>query len=205
MRQCKPKPCRVCKTDFQPWNSTQVVCSPPCAAKYASSKITKSQAAEIRKQAKAARKKQRERKQALKTRSDWLREAQTAFNRFVRVRDYGKPCISSGRPMPWCGNAKGGKIDAGHYRSTGAAPHLRFNLFNCHAQSVKDNRDLSGNAADYRIGLIARIGLERVERLEQNHTIRKFDEFYLRRVKSIFTRRARLYEKLRENNLTNSL
>lgn len=137
----------------------------------------------------------KERKEKLKTAGDYTKEAQAAFNRFVRIRDAHKPCISSGRPLEQ--NAIGGGYDAGHYRSTGAASHLRFNLFNCHGQSKHDNRYLSGNVAEYRIRLIKRIGLERVERLEADNAPRKFTVEYLKRVKSIFTRRANLYERLR--------
>jgi len=94
----------------------------------------------------------------------------------------------------------GSRVDAGHYRSRGAAPHLRFNVFNCHAQSVKDNRHLSGNIVEYRMRLIERIGLERVERLEQDHSYRKYTAEYLKRVKIIFSKRARFYEKHRNVN-----
>jgi hypothetical protein len=52
----------------------------------------------------------------------------------------------------------------------GSAPHLRFNEDNCHAQSKHDNQYKSGNAVDYRQGLIARIGLARVEALEADQT-----------------------------------
>jgi hypothetical protein len=82
----------------------------------------------------------------------------------------GHPCISSGRPLDWSGN----QTDAGHFRSVGSAPHLRFNEDNVHAQSKHDNQFLSGNAVEYRIGLIARIGLDRVEALESDNAARKW-------------------------------
>ncbi|MBN0856195.1 recombination protein NinG, partial [Pseudomonas aeruginosa] len=50
---------------------------------------------------------------------------------------------------------------------------------------------MSGNAVEYRIHLIERIGLDRVERLEADNELRRFDIPYLQRIKSIFTRRAR--------------
>ena len=143
---------------------------------------------------KAHRKEARETKQRLKTRSDRMREAQAAFNRYIRARDRGKPCICCGRSQ---GDLKhGGAVDAGHYRSRGSAPGLKFNLFNCHSQLAYCNRYLSGNAVGYRAGLIDRIGLERVERLEQDNSPRRFDAEYLDRVKRIFTKRAKLYERL---------
>lgn len=136
----------------------------------------------------------KERKKALKGRSQWMKEAQSAVNQYIRLRDSNTGCISCGS-IP---DAKrGGSIDAGHYRSRGAAPHLRFNVFNIHAQCVKCNRWNSGNAVDYRINLINKIGLDRVERLEQDHDVRKFSIEYLERIKRIFNKRARIYKRLR--------
>ena len=51
---------------------------------------------------------------------------------------------------------------------------MRFNEDNCHAQCVKCNRDLSGNAAAYRVELVRRIGLDRVELLECDHKPKKY-------------------------------
>jgi len=142
---------------------------------------------------KAHKKETREAKATLKTRSDRMRDAQAAFNRYIRARDMGKPCICCGRSQ---GDIKhGGSVDAGHYRSRGSAPGLKFNLFNCHSQLAYCNRYLSGNAVGYRAGLIERIGLERVERLERDNSPRRFDAEYLDRVKRIFTKRAKLYER----------
>ena len=133
-------------------------------------------------------KKNREEKQKLKTLSDHIKEAQVAFNKYIRARDINKPCISSGT---FAVQKIGGNIDAGHYRSRGSAGHLRFNSFNCHAQCVKDNRYGSGNVVEYRINLIKRIGLHRVERLENDNKIKKFNAEYLIRLKKIFNKRAR--------------
>lgn len=43
----------------------------------------------------------------------------------------------------------------------------------------------------------APVGLERVERLESDNAPRRFDIPYLKRIKSIFTRKARALEKRR--------
>lgn len=110
--------------------------------------------------------------QALKKRADYLKEAQQAFNAFIRERDKSKPCISSGRPLQQ--EALGGGFDCGHYRSVGSAPHLRFDERNAHGQSKHDNRYLAGNAVEYRKGLIQRIGLAAVEALEADNTPRKY-------------------------------
>lgn len=158
----KPKKCRntECRQSFQPRNSLQVVCSPKCGLALAAIQRKKKEA----QAAKVDRQKTKEKREQLKTRGDYTKDAQQAFNEFIRWRDRvaGHSCISSGKPLDWSGNA----VDAGHYRSTGSAPHLRFDERNCHAQSKHDNRYLSGNAVDYRLGLIVRIGLDAVEALE---------------------------------------
>lgn len=146
---------------------------------------------------KIARKKvvayQREQKEKLKTAGDYIKEAQVAFNSYIRVRDKNKQCISC--PCLPGDTVQGGKFDAGHYRSRGSASHLRYHLLNCHSQCVKCNRYLSGNVVEYRKGLIARIGGERVEQIEMGNNPRKFTIEYLKRVKKIFNYRKRLYER----------
>lgn len=141
---------------------------------------------------KSIRAETRKAKESIKRRSDWTKEAQVAVNAWVRHRDLGKPCISCGS-MP--AQKLGGTMDAGHYRSTGSAPHLRFLTTQIHAQCVKCNRHLSGNVADYRIGLIERIGQDKVDAIESDQTIRRYDVEYLKRLKSVFTRRLRQSKK----------
>ena len=137
----------------------------------------------------------KERKEKLKTAGEYTKEAQAAFNKYIRIRDAHKPCISCGNPLEH--QSLGGGYDAGHYRSRGAAGHLRFNLLNCHAQCKKCNRYLSGNVSDYRIGLVRRIGKDLVDKIEKNNEQKRMDIEYLRRIKRIFTKRANLYERLR--------
>lgn len=189
----KPKKCRQCKGDFIPRNSLQFACSPGCAIDYSRDTTAKAHKATEKRQ----RAEMRKRREALKSKGDWLREAQTAFNSFIRARDHGKPCISCGLMMSNRGLTTGSRIDAGHYRSRGSAGHLRFNTDNCHAQCSRCNRELSGNITEYRRFLLLKIGIARLERLENDYTLRKFDVEYLKRVKRIFNRRARHYKKLR--------
>jgi hypothetical protein len=167
------------------------VCSLDCAKSLAIS-------LRLKEEKKNTIKEKREDREKLKRRADHLKEAQTAFNTFIRARDRaaGHHCISSGKPLDWSGN----QVDAGHYRSTGAAPHLRFNEDNCHAQSKHDNQYLSGNAVDYRLGLIARIGIERVEALEADQTPRKYTVDELKAIKAEYRRKARELEKVDGRN-----
>ena len=166
----KPKKCRnpSCCQTFAPQRMGQHVCSPSCGLAIKDVNQDKARKAMAHTERLAAR----ETKERLKTRGDHIKDTQQAFNEFIRLRDQiaGHPCISSGRPLDWSGNA----VDAGHYRSRGSAPHLRFDERNCHAQSKQDNRFLSGNIADYRIRLIERIGQDEVDSLEADQTVRKY-------------------------------
>ena len=74
-----------------------------------------------------------------------------------------------------------------------------LNLFNIHSQCVKCNRYNSGNAVDYRIRLIEKIGVDRVERLECDNAPKSFTIDYLSRLQKIFLKRSRHLKKLRGN------
>lgn len=149
-----------CGRYFIPLRPMQQVCSPGCAGR------------KVRAARKAEKAQDAAKRKALKTIPQLKKEAQHAFNAFIRERDRqaGHVCISAGVPLDWSGNG----VDAGHYRSVGAAPHLRFNENNCHAQSKRENQWRAGNAVDYRIGLIQRIGLEAVEALEADNRVHKW-------------------------------
>ena len=104
---------------------------------------------------------------ALKPKSHYIKQAQAAVNAFIRARDAGSPCIS-------CGRHHQGAWHAGHYRSTGAAPELRFEELNIHLQCAPCNTHLSGNIVNYRPRLIEKIGLEQVEWVEGKHDAKKY-------------------------------
>lgn len=190
-KPAKPKKCRVatCRASFVPSRMGQSVCSPACAMIDAPRHAPKARKA----LADIERKDIQVRKEKLKSRGDHMREAQQAFNAYIRARDQaaGHSCISSGKPLDWSGNA----VDAGHYRSVGSAPHLRFDERNCHAQSKQDNRFLSGNAVDYRIGLIARIGQEAVDALEADQGVRKYTLDEIKAIKATYRAKTRELKK----------
>lgn len=193
----KPKVCPICSIEYTPRSSLQKVChNYKCAIAFNKQRDAEIAERESRKQERIQRDDLKKRREKLKTKSDWNKEAQVAVNRFIFWRDYGKPCIACGKPLNY--GVRGGAVDASHYRSRGSASHLRFYTFNIAAGCVRCNRELSGNLIPFRINLIARYGIERVERIEHDNTPRKFDIPYLIRVKTIFTRRARHYEKLRK-------
>jgi len=171
------KTCKQCGKEFTPARPLQSVCSPLCASKHV--RTAKKQEREVVKK----------RREALQTIPELIKLAQVEFNAYIRARDKGKPCICCGRPLD--GDGVGGGLDAGHFRSTGSASHLRFNEDNCHAQSKHDNQYLAGNVVDYRINLIKRIGLERVEALEADNTPHKWQREELIEIKETYKRKLK--------------
>lgn len=159
--------CRSCQQPFLRLRPMQAVCGYACAKKTVK--------ADKRKEAEQTR----ARRVALKSRRDWMDEAQAAVNKFVRTRDMGKPCVSCN--APWTDTAQ-----AGHYLSRGARPELRYELSNLSSQCVRCNMHLSGNLLNYRIGLVARIGLAAVEALEGPHPPAKWSVDQLKTMRDAF-------------------
>jgi hypothetical protein len=189
--------CKICRTEFTRKSMTHKLCgSVDCAVKYGEQIASKRKA----KEAKDERRNDAATRLRLKTWREWIADTQTAFNRYVRLRDAGKPCIScpsdlAVSPESAAGHGSvaqsGGAYDCGHFRSVGSAPHLRFVELNAHKQCKRCNRYASGNHSAYRLGLVARIGLEAVEALEADQTPRKYTIDELKAMKADYTRRAR--------------
>lgn len=162
----KPKTCKnpACRGSFVPQRLGQAVCSPKCAlatVEVQKVKVRKSLALADRREIKV-------RKEALKSRADHLKDTQHAFNAWIRQRDIGQPCIS-------CGTTADVQYCAGHYRTTAAAPELRFEPLNVNLQCNRNcNMGKSGNLLGYRPGLIKKIGIEAVEWLEGPHEAKKY-------------------------------
>lgn len=179
------KKCKVCKAEYVKRSMSHIACSIACSAEWAKRQREKREREEMR----ADRVVKRAKLEAMKTKPQLTKEAQKAFNKYVRARDIGKPCISCGKQMQHDSSAIGGgahDVDCGHYRSVGSAPHLRFDQRNAHAQCVHCNRYRSGNAVDYRIGLIARIGLDAVEALEADNEPKHYTHDDLRTIRRLY-------------------
>jgi hypothetical protein len=150
--------CPICRQPATQKFGLKLFCGFEHAAEWAKRAQDKARA---KKQAES-RRQDREKLKSLKTRAEWLKDAQAIFNKYIRIRDAQKNCIS-------CGGKLGAKYDAGHYRSCGAHPELRFQELNTHAQCVRCNQHLSGNLINYRKGLLIRIGQEKLDWLEGPH------------------------------------
>jgi hypothetical protein len=152
------KRCKNCGSEFEPRFSTlEKYCwAPDCKTIEALQKLEAVKKLEARNW----RQRKNELKKANKNASDYRNELQVVFNTWVRLRDSGEPCISCGVPLQ-------GKFDAGHFHSVGNYPNLRYNSDNVHGQCVECNQHKRGNIHEYRNNLIKRIGIERVEALNE--------------------------------------
>ena len=180
MAELKRRKCKACKTPFTPARSTQVACGIDCAMQLAHERKVKLAECDrldtVRKD--------RARKERLKSRRDWEKEAQAAFNAWVRLRDADKPCIS-------CGRRHEGQYHAGHYLSVGARPELRYEPLNVWKQCAPCNTHLSGNAVLFRQALVREIGAEKVEWLEGPHPARKYTADELKAIRDEYRAKAR--------------
>jgi hypothetical protein len=167
-----------CGGMFTPFRPLQSACSPKCAQAFAAASSLKAMLSAKRQDMRHTRAQLEE----MKTVPMLKREAQGAFNAWVRLRDATLPCISCGALPPDLSSLHAGR-DAGHYRSTGSADHLRFDEDNVHGQCVRCNQWGAGMVVDYRLGLIRRIGLARVEALEAKHATHKWTRDGLRKTR----------------------
>ncbi|WP_177408564.1 MULTISPECIES: recombination protein NinG [unclassified Pseudomonas] len=190
-KEIKPKKCKApgCGKHFKPAMTTQKVCSIACAKAMAKDpKLQKIAAKAITKQ---ARQDLQERREKLKTRREYMAEAQAAFNAYIRERDASLPCISCDSLPSDHDLITGSRWDAGHYRSVGACPELRFEPLNVHRQCVKCNRNLSGNAVEYRIRLVKRIGTDQVDWLEGPHKPQRLTIEDLQAIKVLYRQKLK--------------
>ena len=169
----KDKTCKICKVKFTPTRPLQSVCSPNCAYTHAKAVRVKTE-----------RKVTKEAKVRLKSKSEWLKEAQTVFNQYIRLRDKDLPCIS-------CQRFHTGQYHAGHYLTTGAHPELRFDEINVHKQCSACNNYLSGNIVEYRINLINKIGIDAVTYLESKHQPKHYTIEDIQTLKAIYREKVK--------------
>lgn len=185
--------CAHCRAKFVPERPSQIV-HVECVEAWTEAQAAKRERAEakaVRAAAKVERAETRRRKEAIKTIPVLIKEAQVAFNAYIRARDAHQPCISCGAAPPDLSGLHAGR-DAGHYRSVGSASHLRFHEDNVHAQCVHCNQWGAGRAVEYRIGLVARLDLARVEALEHNNIPHKWTHEELRGIRDHY--KAKLKE-----------
>jgi len=184
LKSTKPGKCLHCRVRLTDAESSECrTIHLACVTPWVVIRKAKEVAAWAKKRAKAAKVERasvKVRREKDKRRPEWLKEAQTAFNAFIRARDADLPCVS-------CGRHHQGQYHAGHYLTTGARPELRFSVINCWKQCSPCNLHLHGNLILYRVELIRRIGLDSVEWLEGPHEPTKYTIDDLRAIKKDYT------------------
>ena len=180
----KRKVCKHCREYFDAEGMIKVPAGTFCTFPHVALWLAEKNRKDAEKQHKQQKRQHRADKAEFKAndRSKQLALAQKAFNSFIRYRDRECDCISCGRPT------KPAQSQAGHYRSVGAAPHLRFNQFNNNKQCVQCNLHKSGNAVDYRINLVKKIGVESVERIEEENSPKKWTISEIRSIGDYYKR-----------------
>ena len=160
----RPK-CKVCAKPFTKTRQIQPVCgNTDCAVEWLKRKEVEKRTAPYRPT--PAKNTKERRAMNAKSKPKQLALTQTAFNALRREQCKGDACISCGITY--------GKMNAGHYRSVGSSPELRYEPMNVWLQCEQCNTSKSGNVGPYRIGLIAKIGIEKVEWLEGPHDAKHY-------------------------------
>jgi len=171
MRKPSRRKCKVCGEKFIPQYDNIRWCCPAHGAIYAlelrAKEKIKAEAKRIkddRRKEQEARRSHAERRRAVKPLSHWMQMTQRAVNDWRRTMllTAGHGCIS-------CGTKTAFAWHAGHYRTTAAAPQLRFNPENIWLQCSACNVHKSGNIESYRAALVELIGEEKVQALESNN------------------------------------
>jgi len=176
MRKPARRKCKVCNEWFIPQYDNIRWCCPAHGAIYALELRAKQKVKEAAKRIKDERRKEQEsrrshaeRRRAVKPLSHWAQMTQRAVNDWRRTTllAAGYGCIS-------CGTKTAFAWHAGHYRTTAAAPQLRFNPDNIWLQCSACNVHKSGNIEAYRAALVELIGEERVLALESNNETHRY-------------------------------
>lgn len=189
-KAARPKRCDPrkggCGQMFTPVRPMQAACCQLCALNFVSH--AKAKAAALA--AKEERKADKVKLDGMKSRQDWLKECQSVINSIVRLRDIDEPCISCDRPAAWSG-----QWHASHLRSVGSASAVRFHLWNIHKACSICNNHLSGNIAEYLPRVRKKIGDEKVDWLYTQNHLAKHNIDYLRRLKSVMSRKLKRMER----------
>jgi len=203
MTAARRRKCRSCQDWYRPRSTTQKACSVRCAQVIGRQVLDtkrRRELADTTRQAKIEHKEKRDwirtKKQELKTAKQLIQALQPVFNKWVRFRDAGHPCISCNRyehQIP--DHFTGGKVDCGHYRTVGANPGLRFEPMNAHKQCKHCNKDLAGNVVEYRKGLLHRIGVEALDRLEGPYPPKKYTRDQVLELRAWYLKDTRRMEK----------
>jgi DNA-directed RNA polymerase subunit M/transcription elongation factor TFIIS len=168
------KSCKKCGEIFTPYRTTDKHCFVCAKTEQALKNLAKIKKDKVKKA-----------KEDLLTVSDYLKLAQQVFNKWIRLRDKGENCIS-------CGKEINGVKHASHYLSSGGHSSVRFHPDNVWVSCYKCNVMLSGNGIEYRMRLIKKIGVDRVEWLEENgHEVKRWTKDELKELIALYKKKIK--------------
>lgn len=155
MAKLKTKTCqnKGCSVRFTQFNSIVVWCSPKCGQEIAQSKVKENYKKETHRMKK---------KHLDNDRKHQMKLAKDACHTYIRFRDRHLPCID-------CSKDNVAQWQAGHYKTQGGFPALRFNEMNIHKQCSQCNKDGLRGQVLYRRNLVEKIGQRNVDWLEVDH------------------------------------
>jgi len=170
--------CKNCKEKFEQVRFNQKFClEADCVRVWVESE-----------KAKQWKKTKQKAKLDLMTLSDYLKLAQQVFNKWINLRDKGKPCISCDKPIT-------GRVNASHFWNANNHYNVRFNEDNVHSSCITCNQFLSGNLLEYRTRLISKIGEQRFNILEaEARKTRKFTIDELKEIIATYKKKIKEYE-----------
>lgn len=126
-------------------------------------------------------------KDDLMTLQDYLKIAQQIFNKYIRLRDKGKVCISCQKPPK--------KENAGHFFNANNHYNVRFDERNVHLQCEHCNTFLSGNLIYYGENLLKKIGEGEFQLLEaEANKTRKFTIEEVKEIIETYKKKVKEYE-----------
>lgn len=190
MRSTNPPRCKHCRERTEKLGK---LLHDHCMDAWIAKQLAKQQAARAAKQraaAKVERAQDRKRRETLKSRTNWEQECKAIAQKIARLRDRFDGCISC-----HIGPDYGGKWHGSHYRPAGSNAAVELHLWNIHKSCAQCNLFKGGNLGPYRIKLVAKIGLDRVEWLEsQTQPVKRSIE-YLKRYKAVMGKKLKRLEK----------
>lgn len=198
MKLPRSRNCKICKTRFKPATLYDWWCSEEHKEELITKLATEARQKRIQQQERRRKETTQQERRSLKIRklavkplSYFHKQAQIAFNEYIRTRDAADPCIS-------CGRFHNGQWHAGHFRTVKASPETRYDEDGCHKQCMPCNHHLSGNIGEYKPRLIVKIGQEAFDRLMGEHPLKKWTREELQELAAHYRQKTRAMIKKQE-------
>ncbi len=111
---------------------------------------------------------QHKREHKEKDKTYWREQAQKAVNRYIRMRDRNESCPTCERPLN-----RGVQLQAGHFKTRGSHPAIRYVIQNIHGQCASCNL-FTNDLAKYEAFIVRKYGQEMLDWLNVEHGVYNF-------------------------------